>query len=373
MKKKTLYRTLALVLTAAFVITAVPLVSSETDADSSFTVTDTTGETFNFSGPVDKVVVFGYAATLTVLDSGAGAKLVATDKYGMQNITGNEEYSDLNVETIPTLSSTNTDALYTWFLQAVEDGKFSLTDCIILTTYTSSVAEGGLRDRLEAAGFTHVVFYGSMKEYSDLIQCVDDICSIVGASHDLAKQMQLVSDTVSSKVASDVTEKRDAIFIWYSAANGWGAGNTGSLAVSMMNVAGANNIAYDSTSSSSIIYDESRIQQLLGSHTDTVIFLDGGYIRDYGGSVDAFVNDVLGGNTSYTILVVEKTWNNYDPESADGIWEMASALYPSLFTGSAPTYSGSGSSDNSYIYAAVAGVVIIIAAAGLLYLYKAKH
>ena len=224
------------------------------------------------------------------------------------------------------------------------------------------------------AGFTHVLFYGTMPKYDDLIQCVTDIANVVGDGYDCVKQMKYVEDAVSSTVVDNVTEKQDAIFIWYSKVNGWGAGNTGSLAVSLMTISGANNIGYDSTSDSSIIYDKARIQQLLGDHTDAVIFLDDAYIRTYGGSLQGFIDDVLGGDSGdFQIVIMDRTWNNYDPESADGVWEMAAALYPDLFTGSTPVYSGESDNDNTMIYAAVAGIAVVAVAVGLVYWYKTKH
>jgi len=371
-----IYRITALLLIAVFIVTAVPaagLLSDDSTADTSFTITDTTGKEFTFDGSSDHIAVFGYACTLTVLDCGGADKIVATDKHGAESIS--DHYDDeLTFTTLATATATNADVLYTWFLQAVEDGSFAFDDTIIFSTYSSSVQTGGLRDRLMEAGFTHVLFYGTMPKYDDLIQCVTDIANVVGDGYDCVKQMKYVEDAVSSTVVDNVTEKQDAIFIWYSKVNGWGAGNTGSLAVSLMTISGANNIGYDSTSDSSIIYDKARIQQLLGDHTDAVIFLDDAYIRTYGGSLQGFIDDVLGGDSGdFQIVIMDRTWNNYDPESADGVWEMAAALYPDLFTGSTPVYSGESDNDNTMIYAAVAGIAVVAVAVGLVYWYKTKH
>lgn len=52
------------------------------DAGTGFTVTDSTGKTFSYSAPSDKIIVTGYAATLTLIDAEMASKIFAVDQYG---------------------------------------------------------------------------------------------------------------------------------------------------------------------------------------------------------------------------------------------------------------------------------------------------
>lgn len=364
------------VLLASSLAVVIPAGEAEASAtDTSFTVTDTSGKTFSFAGPSTHIVVFGYAATLTVLECGGSSKIYACDTYGQQ------AYADQGLTftgtTIPKMSSTSYDAIYTQLVQALGDGQLAKDDAIVLTTYSSAIAEGGLRDKLAAAGFTHVLFYGTMTTYDALIACVQALANIVGEGQSLVDNMKSVSSTVSATVTAKVTEKRDAIFIRYSASNGWGIGNTGSLAVAMMAIAGANNIGYDAGSSSSTIYDESKILQLLEAHPNAVIFMDATAYTESGKTVSDFIADFLGihGHCAYPILVLERNWNNYDPDSATGIQEMAAALYPSYFTGTSQTSwsSPSEASSNLWIYVALGAIAVVAVLGAAYFVYRKKH
>ena len=228
----------------------------------------------------------------------------------------------------------------------------------------TSAAESVINE-LAPLGFNHIVFYGSMSEYADIIQCVKEIELIVGSEANLHQTMQNKCNDVAEKVKD--APKKDAIFIWYSTSNGWGYGNTGSLGVTMINAGGGNNIGYTEGSSTGIIYDQSAIVQKLGASPDCLIFLDDAYVRSYGGSVDKFVEEVMGGSLgNHWLVVMEHAWNNYDPESADGLIAMASALHPDLVESDVKIYKNVESKDNTLIYVGI-GIGGAVLAVGLIF------
>ncbi|WP_400226352.1 hypothetical protein [Methanomethylophilus alvi] len=72
---------IALVLVSALVSGGIA-VSDSSDADEGFTVTDSTGKTFTYSAASEHIIVTGYAATLTIIESGMAEKIYAVDQYG---------------------------------------------------------------------------------------------------------------------------------------------------------------------------------------------------------------------------------------------------------------------------------------------------
>lgn len=357
---------LVIAVVGAFLIAAFPITMDSADADDSFDVTYTLKDkthTVHFDGPVDKVIVFGYAAALTMMDTDQLDKLYACDKYADDAYA--EKGLTRQAKTIANLSGSNVDLIFSTIMQAVQAGEFSKDDAVILTTMTT--ASENVRAKLEAEGFTHVVFYGSMAEYSDIIQCIKEIEMIVGSTKNLYKNMEYVLEQLEDKL--DGVAKKDAMFVWYSPSSGWGYGNTGSLSVSMIAAAGGNNIGYTADSKESIIYNKSGILQKLGDSSDAVIFLDSGYIRSYGGSVDSFVDDVLGGSQgNHQIVVSEHAWNNYCPESADGVWAMAHVMHPDIISGDVPVYTDAGSEDHTVLYVGIGVGVVIVAVGAILFL-----
>ena len=363
--------TVTTALVAMLVLSVIPMSADSADAaDEAFDVTYTLKNqthTVHFDGPVNKMIVFGYAAALTVMDTDKLDKLYACDKYADDAYA--EKGLTRQAKTVANLSSSNVDLIKSFIVQAVDDGEFSKDDAIVLTTM-STPAET-IRSYLEGLGFTHIVFYGSMEEYKDIIQCVKEIEMMLGSTSHLYKNMQYILDQLTEKL-TDVP-KKDALFVWYSPSSGWGYGNKGSLSVSMINAAGGNNLGYTPDSSESIIYNKSGVVQKLEASPDAVIFLDSGYIRSYGGSVKAFVDDVLGGDQgNHIICVSEHAWNNYCPESADGVWAMAHVMHPDVISGDVPVYTEGGSDDNTALYIGI-GVAVAVVAVGALLVLRMKH
>ena len=149
---------------------------------------------------------------------------------------------------------------------------------------------------------------------------------------------------------------------------------------SMLEVAGANNIGYSSDTASHY-GDVNMIITLLEENPGTVIFVNYSY-GTAGYDADDFRNDVLNGNTSYPVVILDSLWNNWCPESADGLLTIGQYLYPELlgepYEGYIEQYSGSetsdddGGSDNTMLYIAVAIVIIVVIAVAAYALMRRK-
>lgn len=359
---------LAVFAVAMLASSACIVIADDSSASEAFTVKYSlkgTDYSVDFDGPVNKVTIFGYAPTLTVLDADKASKIYAVDEYGKEAFT-DKGVTDTSVSIPKMSSSSNVDAIYSQLIQAVDDGKISLDDAIILTTYETNAKS--IRDKLATAGFTHIVYYGTMDAFPSLIKCIGEIEKIVGSEKNLEKNMQTTYDTVIEKMKG--VEKKDAIYLRYSASSGWGYG--GSICSSMIIAGGGNNIG--ATPNNKTVYDQSKIVQLLEASPEAMIFLDGAWIRSNGGTVDSFVDEVMGGDMGkHGIVVVEKTWNNYDPEAADGLWNMAGAMHPDIIDSDVVVYRDSGSEkDNTIIYVAIGVAAIVILAGALIILRMRK-
>ena len=75
--------------------------------------------------------------------------------------------------------------------------------------------------------------------------------------------------------------------------------------------------------------DVNMIISLLEQNPGTVIFVNYSY-GTAGGTAESFRNEVLGGNTDYPVVIMDSLWNNWCPESADGLMTVGQYLYPEL-------------------------------------------
>ncbi|MCH3978372.1 MAG: hypothetical protein LKJ94_02180 [Candidatus Methanomethylophilus sp.] len=262
MNSKILVMVLAAVLAVpAFALTASDGSSAESSdgTDSSgFEITYTlsgTEYTVSYDGPDDEAVIFGYAIGKTVDQSGMHSKVYAADKYA--NNAFSEDGND-KVAELPTLySSGNIDQIYATLVQAADDGHLGKENTtVILTTYVAN--SQSLRDKLADAGFTHVLFYGSIETYGQVVSCVSDIEKALGSSNGLADAMTQTEEDVTAALSG--AEEKDFIYLWYSSTNGWGAKQSG-LAVTLGETAAGNNAGYTSDSTSGTYYNENFIIQ----------------------------------------------------------------------------------------------------------------
>lgn len=294
--------------------------------DTGFDVTDGEGRTFHYDAPAERVVSTGAATTLTIAQAGAVSKIVAVDTYSTYDYTGYEELAAMDAVNLGSFyGETNHDYIVTSLINMVDNGEFSLDDTIILTSYSSNRA---LYDRLTGIGFTKVLVWttDSVPDYDAIVQMVSDVSMIASGTvpesvSSMLEKTQTVSDAVSG-----VTERTKALFVWYTGGE-FSVGNS-SIMNSMLEVANAENIGYNG-STASHYGDVNTVISLLEQNPGTVIFVNYSY-GNAGGTAESFREDVLGGNTDYPVVIMDGLWNNWCPESADGLMTIGQYLYPTL-------------------------------------------
>ncbi len=294
--------------------------------DTGFDVTDGEGRTFHYDAPAERIVSTGAATTLTIAQAGAVDKIVAVDTYSTYDYTGYEELAAMDAVNLGSFyGETNHDYIVTSLINMVDTGEFSLDDTIILTSYSSNRA---LYDRLTGIGFTKVLVWttDSVPDYDAIVQMVSDVSRIAsGTVPESVSSMLEKTQTVSNAV-SGVTERTKALFVWYTGGE-FSVGNS-SIMNSMLEVANAENIGYNG-STASHYGDVNTVISLLEQNPSTVIFVNYSY-GNAGGTAESFREDVLGGNTDYPVVIMDGLWNNWCPESADGLMTIGQYLYPTL-------------------------------------------
>ena len=294
--------------------------------DTGFDVTDGEGRTFHYDAPAERIVSTGAATTLTIAQAGAVSKIVAVDTYSTYDYTGYEELAAMDAVNLGSFyGETNHDYIVTSLINMVDTGEFSLDDTIILTSYSSNRA---LYDRLTGIGFTKVLVWttDSVPDYDAIVQMVSDVSRIAsGTVPESVSSMLEKTQTVSNAV-SGVTERTKALFVWYTGGE-FSVGNS-SIMNSMLEVANAENIGYNG-STASHYGDVNTVISLLEQNPSTVIFVNYSY-GNAGGTAESFREDVLGGNTDYPVVIMDGLWNNWCPESADGLMTIGQYLYPQL-------------------------------------------
>ncbi|MCL1979320.1 MAG: iron chelate uptake ABC transporter family permease subunit [Methanomassiliicoccaceae archaeon] len=334
------------------------------------TVTDGTGQTFEYTEPTERIVTMGYASTLTVAMLGEMDKIIAVDAYSTYEYSKDERLKGLKAEDMGSIFyASNNDKIVTKFLQWVDDGKMSFDDTIVLTTYENALV---LRGLLNGAGFEKVLVYRYITEYNEIVDFVNSMSVIVtGGTTDLVKNMRLVKETIDNGLSEDIPQA-SAFGVWYSSSAGYSVLNSGSITVSLIEAAGGINVGFNESSKADRYGDKSTIVQLVGAYPDAIVFLPESYTRDH--TVGEFRNEVLNGNMNVTIVPMKANWNNYCPDAAEGLWVFACALYPDLFEGDVP-HGDEGSPGSNLLLYAAAGIVALLAIFGAAYflLGAVKH
>ena len=367
---------LALMLCAVFV-------SVPADADGTgFDITDGEGRTYHYDSPAERIVSTGAATTLPSAEAGAVNKIVAVDRYSTYDYTGYDELEAMDAVDLGSFyGETNHDYIVTTLINMIDNGELSLDDTIILTSYTSNRA---LYERLHNTGFTKVLVWttDSISDYDAIVQMVSDVSIIASGTVPDSVSSMLDKTAQVSDAVSGVTERAKALFVWYTGGE-FSVGNS-SIMNSMLEVANADNIGY-SDSTASHYGDVNTVISLLEANPGTVIFVNYSY-GTAGGTAESFREDVLGGNTDYPVVIMDSLWNNWCPESADGLMTIGQYLYPDLlgepYDGYIEDYgpgSGSEASDNGgtgtdgLMIALVVVVIVAIVAAGIVIARRGNH
>ncbi len=362
-----MFRIIIPTLVAIIAICAVPFYAQ--DSDASFTITDGTGMSFEYQEAEDRIVLNGSATALTIAEAGAVSKIAAVDKYSTYEYTKFEELKDLRAEDLGSFYGTsNHEFIITALVKMVEKGEFSLDDTIILTSYTSNL---DLREKLSKEGFTRILVWNSIENYSDVVRMVEDVSLIAsGSIPDSINSMKNKIKAVEDKAASyDGKDRPKALYVWYYSKS-LQIGNTG-IMKSMLDVCKANNIGYDPDNSSARYGDINAITKLLENNKDAVVFVSNSYFSD-GKTVDDFYKEAFAGDRTVKVVPMGLQWNNWCPDSADGLTEIANALYASAPEPEPAPEPSKGQDMGQYlVIAAVAMSIILVLALAALY-FKRK-
>lgn len=354
---------LTLVVVGVFLCT--PMAFVDTDAaDPGFNITDDDGDIFHFEGAANKIVACGLGTVLTIADAGEISKIVGVDKYSTYEYTKNEKLKDLDAIDLKSFyGETNHSGIKTELINMVDSGKLSLDDPIILTTYEANKI---LKEDLLDLGFTHVLRWAttSLGSYDDLMSFVKNVTMIAtGEEGTTIRDMESKVDQVTSVVSNIPEDKMSkALTVWCSASGDVKVTNKG-IAHSMIGVCNATHVGYDD-SKGSYYGDVNTVISLLEENPGTVIFLSDKWASS-GKTIEDFRNEILAGNTDFKIIQMGPQWNNYCPESADGLLEMAKALYPEEFGVTPeddPTNSNGNGNMTMWVIALIAAIIIGAAA-----------
>lgn len=347
-----------LVSALAMVLICIPISSVLTDvseADVPFSVTDGTGRSFDYSAPADRIVSAGSGATVTIADAGMLSKIVAVDKYSTYDYTKYEQLADLHAEDLGSFyGTTNHDHIVNRLLEMVTAGQFSKDDTVILTSYTSNVA---LRTTLESHGFTHVLVWTSITDYNDVVEFVSAVSKVACGSDSLASlRMRSLTASVNEYAAAHPTHPK-ALYVYSNSSGDVKVGNAG-IMKSMLDIAGADNIGYNGTSASSY-GNINEIITLISGNPNVIVFVQNSYFTN-GRTIDDFYH-LLNDNRSVRVVQMGLHWNNWNPESADGLYEIAQYLYEGSWTPAPePSDSGRGGFFECYGYTLVSATIIAI-------------
>ncbi|MCE5260356.1 MAG: hypothetical protein LLG21_00030, partial [Euryarchaeota archaeon] len=182
-------RILAALLVLAL-LTIVPSVPVQGDGafDSPISVTDSRGKVTNLTGPAVHVASFGAFATNTLVDIGMVHKAVIFDAGSEFNKSEIPEMRGVSADSFVTVSSANKDMVVQRMMHLVDEGRWNKsTDVVIGYGYSYLLP---VWNALEGLGFHVVTFYPD--SYDGIVQVVEDIESITGASHDVSGRMVFV-------------------------------------------------------------------------------------------------------------------------------------------------------------------------------------
>ncbi len=334
-----------------------PLVALETDAaESGYDVTDDCGNTVHFDAPAERVVLNGVGAIMTAATAGMLDKVVGVDKYATYDYTKQEILKGHDAKVLGSFFSSNYKTIIVELSNMVERGEFSKTDVILLTSYPGNVE---FREMLIEAGFPNVLVWvsNSVDSYDRIIDFVGDINMVLTGERGTSPgQMQEIVDRIEY-TASQATESPTALTLWYNSSTGFSILNNG-IAPSMLDVCGADNIGRNSEMGDKY-GDKNTIISLLDAHPGTVIFLPDSW-KTAGKTIDDFKEEFQLGGTDFKIVQMEAVWNNYCPQSADGLLAMSDALYGG--TEELPDDEGGDSDLMMWAVIIIAAIVIVVVA-----------
>ena len=346
-------------------VTAIIVIPVGDDSSASgFTVKDGRGTEVQFDDVASHVVTSGVGTSATVVQIGQLDKIVVCDNYSYNSTEEvlkdlKKAVDDKKIQANGNVYASGLAAFKTDVVDAADTAKGGTfdkeKDVLILTA--SKANNDSLKTYFEGLGFKKILLWDSITEYGQIIEFAKTVSTVLtGKVTNDVKSMELVKDTIKDKLESEkITDdkKTKALYVRLSSGN-YTIGNTGSLATSMMEAAGAKNIGYDSGKSGTTYGVEASAFTEFRENNGTdkiIVFLDANVTEEKSNQIKT----LMGENT--TLVPLKSLWNNYSIDSKDGVWTMACATYPNLFEGDVPEVKDS---NNNTLYIALGGAAVVV-------------
>lgn len=344
---------------AMFVIAAIACITSDSDADTTIRVKDGLGTEIALSSPASHVMTLGKGTTATVIQLDCLDKIVVCDSYSLgsesvfkdlkQRVSDKKIFADGNGFSKQAEYRTNAiDAADT-----AKGGVFDKEKDVIVITLSQSYATGFVSD-LRDLGFKNIMVWYSIDSYDQLVDFAKNISkALTGEVKGIVNQMEnvpkVISDTLREKGITD-DKKTRSFFVTYSG-SAYKVGNTGSVAVSMIQAAGGKVTTIDDSKAKPTY--ETSIPEL--AEPGIVVFEDYSIAEnpERADKIASWVGD------SAKKVGLQSLWNNYSIDSMNGVWTMACAMYPDYFHGDVPEVKGGSTNPALYIGIGVAAVAVI--------------
>lgn len=347
-------------------VTAIIVIPVGDDSSASgFTVKDGRGTEVQFDDVASHVVTSGVGTSATVVQIGQLDKIVVCDNYSYNSTEEvlkdlKKAVDDKKIKANGNVYSSGLAAFKTDVVDAADTAKGGTfdkeKDVLILTA--SKANNDSLKTYFEGLGFKKILLWDSITEYGQIIEFAKTVSTVLtGKVTNDVKSMELVKDTIKDKLESEkITDdkKTKALYVRLSSGN-YTIGNTGSLATSMMEAAGAKNIGYDSGKSGTTYGVEASAFTEFRENNGTdkiIVFLDANVTEEKSNQIKT----LMGENT--TLVPLKSLWNNYSIDSKDGVWTMACATYPNLFEGDVPEVKDPD--NNNMLYIALGGAAVVV-------------
>ncbi|MBQ8179491.1 MAG: ABC transporter substrate-binding protein [Candidatus Methanomethylophilaceae archaeon] len=348
---------LAFVILTASVTTVIASDGADA-AQSTVTVTDGTGRTFTFEGPVDSIVTIGVGVTATVIDLGALDRIVVCDSYSRNNpdsvFDGLRERVDRGLASAGgNIYDSGKDQLRNDIVDAADPGTGTFDrerDVVFVTG--SDAYRANIVPYLEDKGFVNVMQWYNITGYDDLVRFAETV-SLVCTGHvePVVGRMVDMVDYIDSTVSASGHDRAEAFYVTHSGGS-FRVGNTDSVSTSMISAAGGDVVTLDPDEMATTYV--ANITELVDGHPGVTVFVDDVIASDPG-RLESLMR--LTGDS--TVVPLDQIWNNYSTLSIDGVWMMASAMYPDLFDGDVPDLSSDGSDVTVYLLASLAVASLI--------------
>ena len=162
----------------------------------------------------------------------------------------------------------------------------------------------------------------SINDYDGILNFVTSVSRIAtGGEPASVTEMKSKLNWVQDYISAYSVHPKALYVAYYSGA--LKVGNAG-IMKSMLDYVGAENIGYNGTAVANY-GDSSTIVSLLEKNRDAVVFVQNSYFNSK--TLDDFYTEVLGGDRSILVVATGLHWNNWNPESADGMKSIAQYLY----------------------------------------------